>query len=189
MAFLEALIGEIQQDWRVDPARVYVAGISNGGMMTHRLGCELSDKIAALAVVAGAKGESDCMPVPPLSVILFHGTADLYVPLAGGLSKKHILKYPGTPPPIHPPLKDAREFWISRLGCSSQPRVSGKSPIRKETYTNANSGCEVVIYTIEGGGHTWPGTVVGNWRNRSEPMQEVPASRLIWEFFTRHPKR
>lgn len=188
VAFIGALIDEIQQDWRVDPARVYVAGISNGGMMAHRLGCELSEKISGLAVVAGAKGHTDSIPVSPPSVILFHGTADLYVPIKGGRSVKHVIKDRGVREPIHPPLQEALEFWVSRLGCSSEPRVSNTPPVRSETYTNADSGCEVVLYTIEGGGHTWPGTVVGNWRNRSKPMQRVPASQIIWEFFSRHPK-
>jgi polyhydroxybutyrate depolymerase len=188
VAFVSALTDELGSDWRVDPNRVYVAGISNGGMMAHRLGCELSEKLAGIAVVAGAKGKGDCQPISPLSVILFHGTADLYVPIEGGRSKKHVLKYRGAREPVHPPLRHALDFWVDRLGCPERPRKSEEGPVTTEEYVNPVNGNEVLLYTVEGGGHTWPGTEVGKWRALREPMQQVQGSRLIWEFFRRHPK-
>jgi polyhydroxybutyrate depolymerase len=83
VGFLRALIEKLGHDYVVDPKRIYVTGISNGGMMTYRAACELSDKIAAIAPVEGEQNV-DCRPGSPVSVIVFHGTADHLVPFDGG---------------------------------------------------------------------------------------------------------
>src|SRR5208282_2572641 len=79
VGFIRALIDELVKTRSIDPKRVYATGMSNGGMMTYRLGCELSDKIAAIAPVAGALSVENCQPTNPVSVIIFHGTADEHV--------------------------------------------------------------------------------------------------------------
>ncbi|HUJ70694.1 MAG TPA: PHB depolymerase family esterase, partial [Verrucomicrobiae bacterium] len=84
VGFIRALIDELKKTRAVDPQRVYATGISNGGMMTYRLACELSDKIAAIAPVAGALNLENCQPTRPVSVIIFHGTADEHVLYNGG---------------------------------------------------------------------------------------------------------
>jgi polyhydroxybutyrate depolymerase len=83
VGFLRALIEKIELDYAVDPKCVYLTGISNGGMMTYRAACELSDKIAAIAPVEGAQNV-ECRPSSPVSVIVLHGTADHLVPFEGG---------------------------------------------------------------------------------------------------------
>jgi polyhydroxybutyrate depolymerase len=83
VAFLRALLEKVEKDYSVDPKRVYAAGISNGGMMSYRLACELSDKFAAISPVEEAQ-DLPCHPTSPVSVIVFHGTANHLVPFNGG---------------------------------------------------------------------------------------------------------
>src|SRR5713226_6114518 len=83
VAFLRALIDKLEHDYSVFFKRIFVTGISNGGMMSYRIGCELADKIAAIAPVEGAQN-IDCRPSGPVSVIVFHGSADRLVPFNGG---------------------------------------------------------------------------------------------------------
>ena len=79
IAFLRALIGKLEKDYSIDAKRIYVTGISNGGMMSFRVACEMADVVAAVAPVEGAQNV-DCKPSAPVSVIVFHGTADRLVP-------------------------------------------------------------------------------------------------------------
>ena len=81
--FIRRLIDELIARHAVDPQRVYVTGVSNGGMMAHRLGCELSDRIAAIAPIAGSLGVA-CHPTSPVSVMIVHGTNDRHVPYEDG---------------------------------------------------------------------------------------------------------
>ena len=83
VGFIRALIGKLKKDYAVDERRVFATGISNGGMMSYRLACGLSDLIAAIGPVAGAQN-IDCEPKRPVSVVILHGTADLYVRYKGG---------------------------------------------------------------------------------------------------------
>jgi poly(hydroxyalkanoate) depolymerase family esterase len=83
VAFLRALLERVEKDYSVDPKRIYATGISNGGMMSYRLACELSDKFAAISPVEGAQ-DIPCHPTSPVSVIVFHGTTDHLVPFNGG---------------------------------------------------------------------------------------------------------
>jgi polyhydroxybutyrate depolymerase len=92
VAFISSLIDTMVREESVDPKRVYVAGISNGAMMTFRLACELSEKIAAVGAVIGAlpeNGAQDCKPSHPMPLVMFSGTEDPLVPYAGGEVKGH----------------------------------------------------------------------------------------------------
>ena len=83
IAFLRALVAKLQKNYSIDARRIYVAGISNGAMMSYRAACEMSDVVAAVAPVEGAQNVP-CKPSAPVSLIVFHGTADRLVPYNGG---------------------------------------------------------------------------------------------------------
>jgi polyhydroxybutyrate depolymerase len=183
VAFIRQLIAELSSQWNIDEHRVYAAGISNGGMMTHRLAYELSDRIAAAAMVAASMPKNTCKPGEPLSVIMFNGTADLHVPYDGGKAKKSVLDEPI----VHASVKDAVSFWVTHNGCQLQPELEEDTTVKKETYTGGKNNTQVILYTIAGGGHTWPGTKVRK-PDPQDPMQRIAATPLIWEFFQRHPK-
>jgi len=168
--FLEALISELARAYPVDPKRIYMAGISNGAMMTYRAGCELSDRIAAIAPIAGTLDTSACRLSDPVSLIVFHGTADVHVPYAGGRGRHDR---------FDPPVADAVRFWVERNGCRAVAERTVRGAVIEEDYSGCAGGAAAALYTIQGGGHRWFD------RRRGDPLS---ATELMWEFFSRHPK-
>ena len=82
--FVRAMVGMLEREYSIDAKRIHATGLSNGGMMAYRVGCEASDVFAAIAPVAGALDTDDCRPAAPVSAIIFHGTADKDVRYEGG---------------------------------------------------------------------------------------------------------
>jgi len=173
--FLREMIEALEREYPVDARRVYATGISNGAMMSYRLGCELADKVAGIAPVEGAM-DVECQPSAPVSAIIFHGTADRLVPYDGGTtpfqmgSKRTDLSVAG-----------AVNFWVKQDTCSPVPRKKTNAEARVDVYSRCAAGTAVELYTIEGGRHMWPGVPPSG--------NHVPATDLIWSFFQAHPKR
>ena len=168
--FLRALIGELERAYPIDPKRIYVAGLSNGAMMAYRAGCELSDRIAAIAPIAGALDRAACRPSDPVSLIVFHGTADVHVPYAGGRGRHDRVDLP---------VAEAVRFWVERNGCRAAAERTVRDTVIEEDYGGCTGGAAVALYAIHGGGHRWFD------RRRGDPLS---ATALMWEFFSRHPK-
>ena len=174
VAFLRALIDKIEKDYPIDQKRVFVTGISNGGMMSYRLACELSDKIAAAAPVEGSQ-DIPCQPSEPVSIIVFHGTADHLVPFNGGSTPFQMgSKRSDTP------VLDTVAFWVKEDGCSQTPKHTESKELHTDVYTGCAGGTGVALYAIQGGHHNWPGTALSG--------NSVPATDLMWRFFSEHPK-
>jgi polyhydroxybutyrate depolymerase len=174
VGFLRALIESLEHNYAVDARRVYATGISNGGMMSYRLACELADKIAAIAPVEGALNV-DCRPTAPVSVIIFHGTADRLVPFSGG----------STPYQIGARRTDnsvaaAVDFWVKQNGCTLTPEHQESAEAHTDIYSGCRNGTGVALYAVQGGRHMWPGTPAST--------NKVPATDLMWAFFAAHPK-
>jgi polyhydroxybutyrate depolymerase len=183
VGFIRALIDELVKMRSIDPKRVYATGMSNGGMMTYRLGCELSDKLAAIAPVAGALNVENCAPTNPVSVIIFHGTADEHVLYTGG----EPIRKADSHRRVDKPVSYAVSFWVKHDGCTPTPQRSETGNIRTEIYRGGKDGAEVALYTVNGGGHAWPGgeaDLLG-----AEPTKEISATDVMWNFFVRHPKK
>jgi len=179
VAFIRALIAHLVTTQPIDPGRVYAAGISNGAMMAHRLGCELSDRIAAIAPVAGTLGASACAPSQPVSVLMIHGTSDPYVPYAGG---RGAATRDGR---VDRSASDVASFWVAQNRCRSEPDIEERGRIRRARYAGGAEGAEVLLYVIRGGGHAWPGGARG-WRFGAAPSPELAATEVMWDFFSRH---
>lgn len=141
---------------------------------------------AAIAPVAGTLAITDPKPTRPVSVIHFHGTADRIVPPTG----------PGNRTPRFLTFKSVDEtirLWANLNGCPPEPKTvdlpaatDDGTKVRCTTYGPGKDGAEVVLITIEGGGHTWPGQQPPVWFiGRS--TRNVSANDLIWEFFCKHP--
>ncbi len=178
--FIRQLIDQLLKQYPIDPAKIYAAGISNGGMMTHRLACELSDRIAAVAVVSGALTVPSCSPQRPVAVLMFHGTEDHYVPYAGGEGS---LESRGR---TDPPAETVAAFWVANNRCSPQPELTRSGKVQRAAYAHCAQSAEVVLYTLEGEGHAWPGGKRG-WRFGQQPTQAISANDLIEAFFAAHP--
>ena len=152
VGFTAKMLDDLATVVNVDAKRIYCTGLSNGAMMAHRLGAELSDRIAAIAPVAGTMVCDDCKPKRPVPVLYFHGTKDTLVPYAG-LEKP--MKLRGVNATI--------ETWIKVNGCKAEPEVAElPTPkdvlkVTRKSYNGGKNGAEVVLYVIDGGGHVWPG--------------------------------
>lgn len=174
VAFLRALIEKLEQDYAVDPKRIFATGISNGGMMSYRLACEVSDLIAAVAPVEGAQNLA-CRPANRVSVIIFHGTADRLVPFNGGSTPFQL-----GPKRKDTPVMDTVAFWVKKDGCAAQPAHEESTELHTDKYDACEEGTAVELYAVQGGHHIWPGVrMSGN---------SVPATHLMWAFFSQHPK-
>ncbi|GAA0638901.1 PHB depolymerase family esterase [Sporichthya brevicatena] len=175
--FVQHLLDRIESRYRVDTRRIYATGMSNGGFLTQRLGCRLADRIAAIAPVAATlptKLGSSCRPAKRMPMLMVMGTADPLVPYRGGNGL------------LSAPASAAR--WRALAGCTGTR--STKLPDRRNDGTRVavvrGTGCRaaVKLYTVTGGGHTWPGgrqylpaATVGR------TSKDFDASRTIWSFF------
>jgi polyhydroxybutyrate depolymerase len=190
VGFTRELIAALERAHAIDPHRIYATGISNGGFFSNRLACDLGDKIAAIASVAATMPKplaADCKPARPISVLYMQGTDDPLVPIDGGTVG--FVKGRGRGENIS--LADSAKFWRSIDGLSAAPavkeypdRTGDGTSIHRELWTGGKDDAEVDVYTIEGGGHTWPGgiqylpnMIVG------KASQNLNATRTIWEFF------
>ncbi len=187
--FISTLIDIISQRYNIDAKRIYVTGLSNGGMMAFRLACELSDRIAAIAAVAALMPENLASTIPndKVSVLLIHGTDDPLVPWDGG--NVHLFAIEGGRVLS---VTQTIEFWVKRDECTPQisktylPDIDETDETRvwKEEYANAKDGARVVLYGIDGGGHSWPSGIVNlpQWII-GKTNSDVNACDIIWEFF------
>lgn len=192
IAYFKDLLSELSKIINIDRARVYAAGISNGGAMSHRLACELSDWIVAIAAVGGGNQFStmtSCNPSRPVSVLQIHGTDDPAWPYNGGPGIKEGGNYFSAPKTV--------SEWASRNKCSAEPAKEnildtandGTSSV-KESYGNCSKGGDVVLIKIDGGGHTWPqGNQYLPERSIGRTGQDFNANEIIWQFFKNHPRK
>jgi polyhydroxybutyrate depolymerase len=187
VAFIGALLDDLATVLRVDARRVYATGMSNGAVMVYRLAAELSDRIAAVAPVAGTMGTETCAPRRPVSVLYFHGTEDEFVPFRGGRGAKSLS---GTD---FYSVDHSIRAWVRADGCQEAPateelpdRAHDGTRVVRRTYGGGRGGAEVVLVMIEGGGHTWPGRSVPA-KVLGRATRNVCANDLMWEFFERHP--
>ena len=178
-AFVDQVIEEVSDRVCIDEERIYATGISNGGAMTSLLGCQ-SDRMAAIAPIAGSPYRDwRCEESRPVPVIAFHGTEDGVIPFEGGRVIFTLL-------PVTP-VRGNMHDWAVHNGCDltlHSERIA--EDVVLESYTDCEDNADVLLYVIEGGGHTWPGTDV-NLDLLGETTQSIKASELIWSFFEEHP--
>lgn len=183
--FVRAMVRALSQQHAIDPKRVYATGMSNGGMMAYRVGCEAADVFAAIAPVAGALDTESCGPAEPVSAIIFHGLADRHVRYAGGKPFSAFDRHER----VDKPVSYAVEVFTQADGCSPEPRRTKKHHVRHDVYSGCREGTAVELYSIEGQGHAWPGGEKGlRAGNVDPPTTEISATNLMWEFFKAHPK-
>lgn len=164
--FIRALLDEAEARLCVDPARVFVTGLSNGGYLAHRVACELTDRVAAIGAVAGLLQLPTCAPTRPMPVFLVHGTADTLVPYDWA--------------------DETVDYWRVKNGCTTQATTFQHGAATCVTHGGCTGGADVVLCTIAGGGHQWPG-------GEEVPFLGTKSDDLIatdaqWSFFVAHPR-
>jgi polyhydroxybutyrate depolymerase len=182
VGFIGAVIDTLVKDGRADPSRVYATGMSNGAMMAHRLGRELSTKIAAIAPVLGALFGDEPPPVAPVAALIIVGADDTIVPGAGGSLAVRGIAADGSAADrdAAPAIEQAR-YWAKANGCD-RPTTTQRKESTVMEWRDCASGSPVVFHTVANNGHAWPGGRPGR-DGAAIPTQDFDASEQIWAFF------
>ncbi len=185
VGFLRAVVAQLGARLKLDPARIYAIGMSNGGMMAHRLACDAADVFAAVASVAGTEAVGTCQPVRPIPVLHIHAKNDTHVLFNGGAGKDAFRDDSKVMDFVSVPETIAR--WVQRNRCQPAPRrVLEKPGAYCEVYSDCASKASVQLCVVQEGGHSWPGTQAQR-RGKEPPTQALVANDVIWDFFLNHP--
>lgn len=154
VSFVLAMIAELQAKYTIDASRIYLAGYSNGGMLSYRLACEHSELFAAVAVISGAHNYSPCEPSEPVPLLIVHGLIDLTVPYDGGETNERTAARFGQW--LNTSVEYATNFWVTHDNCEVDAVVTEAPPISTARYSGCDDGAIVEVVTITDGTHTWP---------------------------------
>lgn len=168
--FLDQLVSDVVASRRVDETRIYVVGISAGGMMAYRLACDLAGRFAGAGAIAASMALDDCRPSRPVSIIAIHGTADDVVPYEGG-------RIMGGATMPAPPATAVVERWASLDACSDPRPVEVRGPVSITAWNGCAAGTAVRLVTVDGGGHNWFLPIYG------PPNGALNATATVTEFF------
>ena len=209
VGFIAVVIEKIKSDFNGNPARIYATGISNGAQMAYRLACELSGTIAAIAPVAAQGVTAPCNSQRPMPIMHFHGTEDMCAPYAGGICGGCIQKYFKATIGIEikqvqfqcDPVPEYIKKWITinRIADTAPHIVYQNNSAQCIAYGKDEPG-EVVLCTVDGMGHTWPGGTYGipceggldakkcrQWISVVGKLNaDISANEIMWEFFKKH---
>jgi polyhydroxybutyrate depolymerase len=175
--FLAKVLDDLATVAAVDPTRIYVVGMSNGGMMAFRASAELSDRFAAMCSIAGTLVTESWQPKHPMPVLHFHGTEDTLVPWKGTGSPS-LLKFP--------PIPDVMAICAKANGCRATPiitqvpKTKDELVVERHDYGVGKGGASVVLYVIEGGGHVWPGRLAPSFLGKT--TYNIDGNDTIWNF-------
>jgi polyhydroxybutyrate depolymerase len=190
VGFIAEVIRTVRRKLAVDPNRIYLAGMSNGGMLTYRFAAERTGDLAAAAVVSGAIGSSVenearswqiQQPGKALPIIGFHGLADEAVPAGGGISPRKQGNR------SYLPVADALDYWRTADGCGTSPAVttSNNPSVNHLTWENCRDGSSIEFFLLAGWGHQWPAPYFTDRLEPDNPLKGFDATRLIWTFFSK----
>ena len=164
--FMTAVLDEAEARLCVEPTRIFFEGLSNGGYLVHRVACELTDRVGAIGAVAGLLQLPTCAPTKPMPVFLVHGTAD------------QLVSYDWVDQTV--------SYWVAKNHCTTTATTYQNGVATCVTHGGCTDGADVVLCTMQGGGHQWPGgeTVpfLGNNSN------DLIATDALWNFFVAHPR-
>jgi len=168
--FLRGVIDDASERVEVDPDRVFVTGISNGGVMTYRAGCGLAGTVAAIGPVAA--WFPDCLPATPVSVVHVHGLEDAVLSFDGGGGS--------------PSVPDGLAQWRAADGCTGPATTTQSGQVTHSVWAPCSRAIAVELFTIEHGRHEWPGAVP---KPGNDPVSHaLDATAAIWAFFRAHPR-
>jgi polyhydroxybutyrate depolymerase len=181
VGFARAVVTAIQGRYSIDASRVFATGMSNGGMLSHRLACEAADVFRAVASVAGTDATASCTPSRPISVLHIHAKDDDHVLFNGGAGPNAFRDESKVMSFVSVPETVAR--WVQRDRCAAPAqRVLDKPGASCEAYSGCAGGTRVQLCTTDTGGHSWPGAGSAR-RGKEAPSQALNANDEIWRFF------
>jgi polyhydroxybutyrate depolymerase len=181
VGFARAIVTAIKGRYSIDASRVFATGMSNGGMLSHRLACEAADVFRAVASVAGTDATANCTPSHPISVLHIHAKDDDHVLFNGGAGtnafrdERKVMSFVSVPETV--------SRWVQRDRCATPAqRTLDRPGATCEAYSGCAGGVSVQLCTTDTGGHSWPGA--GSVRHGKEAAsQALDANDEIWRFF------
>jgi polyhydroxybutyrate depolymerase len=188
VGFIAAILDDLSFRFSADKRRVFITGFSNGASMSFRVGVELSDRIAAIAPVAGALWFDPPTFKHSVSMCYITGTADPLNLIEGGVRKPATGNWNKVRAKPKPPVRESILKWVRALGCPTVPASThDANGVHTETYGRVHDDTKVMYIAVDGLGHTWAGgrsllpeSIVGKISNK------ISATDVIWEFFRKH---
>lgn len=180
VGFVRKMVASLTRELNINRQMIFATGMSNGGMMSYRLACEMSDTITAIAAVAGTDNTIDCQPRKPVSILHIHAKNDDRVLFNGGAGKKFrdeskVTDFVSVP--------DSIKKWVTQNHCQSASlRTLEKPGAYCEKYAQCKGGVAVQLCVTDTGGHSWPGGTKP--RGSESPSQVISANDVMWDFFT-----
>lgn len=181
LAFVKAMLVRVKSEYNIDSKKIYATGMSNGGLFSYRLACEMSDVFSAIAAVAGTDNTIECHQVRPISILHIHAQNDDRVLFSGGAgfekTKEMVTEFVS--------VNDSISKWVKLNQCPSPPkRVLSVKGAYCDEYSGCKSNAKVKLCVTESGKHSWP----GGEKNRGDeaPSKAVSANDLMWDFFNRY---
>jgi polyhydroxybutyrate depolymerase len=168
IVFIGKMLDRLESQFQIDRSRVYVTGVSAGGIMAYRVACDMADRIAAVASVAGSMYWDDCQPARPISILEMHGTLDANLPYDGGRSTYHGQRLPS--------VASVVQRWVGLDACPGQPVLTQAGITQTSSWNGCGGGSVVRLDTVVGGHHTWFGSAF-------DPVPGEPDSNsVVWSF-------
>ena len=184
VAFVAQLLDAVVADFNVDGARVFATGHSNGGILSYRLACDLSDRIVAVGLQSGTLGIEDCSPTNPVSLLHIHGEADTNLPINGGVGANSAAGVD-----FSSPRGGVQRFAVAD-GCGADPTIavdSGNADLTVSTWSGCHGGAEVKFVAVAGAAHSWMGHSPSS-PTASPAYQGLDSSYEIVAFLLAHPR-
>lgn len=167
IGFMTKLLDEAEDKLCIDKDRIYFMGLSNGGYLSHRGACQLTDRLAAIGPVASNLLFQGCAPSRPIPVWMAHGTADPLVQYAWA--------------------DQSADYWAGKNKCTTMATTYTKGDTSCVTHGGCDGGADVVFCTVTDGGHQWPGGDTLPFMGKK--TDDISATDAIWEFFVAHPRK
>jgi poly(3-hydroxybutyrate) depolymerase len=169
IAFVHEVFAALKKEACVDTKRVYASGLSQGGGMTHHVGCLAGDIFAAVAPVSSDLRTEPCKPSFPISEIAFRGEADTQSPYEGGhVGPAGMDGYESIG------AEATLERWKTIASCTGAPTTTNELC---ETYSTCAGGAEVSLCSVPRGGH-----------QLYDNPENFDVAQTAWVFFKKHPK-
>jgi polyhydroxybutyrate depolymerase len=178
--FIRQMVNKLAGQLNIDRTRIFATGMSNGGMMSYRLACEMPDVFKAIASVAGTDNTTACNPRSPIAILHIHAKDDDHVLFGGGAGagafkdESKITNFTSVP--------DTVSKWVALNHCNPSPkRILDKPDAYCETYSRCQANAEVQLCVTANGGHSWPGGVKP--RGDQPASSAISADDVMWDFF------
>jgi polyhydroxybutyrate depolymerase len=179
VGFIKAVVDRVTHQLNVDRNKIFATGMSNGGMMSYRVACELSDTFSAIAAVAGTDGTATCQPKRPISILHIHAKNDDHVLFNGGAGPNAFRDKSKVADFVSVPATIAK--WVKTNSCNTTPkRTLDKPGAYCERYSSCQANVNVQLCVTDTGGHSWPG---GTKQRGESSSTAISANDVMWDFF------